>query len=68
MPEMFHLALSALDVGPQQAVMVGDTWAADVVGAEAVGIKALHIVRDGQPSASSDAIRDLWGLVRFLER
>ena len=68
MPEIFHLALSALDVRPQEAVMVGDTWEADVVGAEAVGIKALHFVRDGRQSASPDAIRDLWGLVRFLER
>ena len=68
MPEIFHLALAALDVGPEQAVMVGDTWEADVGGAEAVGIKALHIVRDGRQSASPDAISDLWGLVRFLGR
>jgi hypothetical protein len=29
--------------------------------------KALHIVRDGQPSPSPDAIEDLWDLVRFLQ-
>jgi putative hydrolase of the HAD superfamily len=67
MPEIFHLALSALGVKAEQAVMVGDNWEADVVGAEAAGIKALHIVRDGRPSPRPDAIEDLWGVVRFLE-
>lgn len=67
MPEIFHLALSALDVRPEEAVMVGDLWEKDVLGGEGVGIKSLHIVRDGQDSPSPDAITDLWGLVRFLE-
>ena len=67
MPEIFHLALSVLDVCPEEAVMVGDLWDKDVVGGEGVGIKSLHIVRDGQDSPSPDAITDLWGLVRFLE-
>ena len=67
MPEIFHLALSALDVRPEEAVMVGDLWDKDVVGGEGAGIRSLHIVRDGQDSPSPDAITDLWGLVRFLE-
>ncbi len=66
MPEIYHLALSALGIGPEQAVMVGDDWTNDVVGAEAVGIKALHLNRGGAPSPGPQAIKDLWGVVRFL--
>lgn len=66
-PEIFHLALSALDIEPHEAVMVGDTWEHDIVGAQAVGIRALHIVRDGGPSPGPDAITDLWGLLQFLK-
>ena len=62
------MALSRLKVGPEQAVMVGDDWETDIVGAEGVGVKPLHIVRDEQQSSSPDAIVDLWGLVRFLEQ
>ena len=67
MPEIFNLALSALGIGSAEVVMVGDDWEADVVGARAVGIKALHIVRDGGPSPGPGAITDLWGLVEFLK-
>jgi HAD superfamily hydrolase (TIGR01549 family) len=66
MPEMYHLALSTLDIGPEQAVMAGDDWDDDVVGAEAVGIKALHLNRGVTPSPSPQAIRVLWGVVHFL--
>jgi HAD superfamily hydrolase (TIGR01509 family) len=41
MPEIFHMALSALGVGSKEAVMVGDDWEADITGAEGVGIKKL---------------------------
>ena len=68
MPQIFHMGLAAVGGSPDEAVMVGDTWGPDIEGAEAVGIKAIHIVRDGQPSPSPDAITDLWGLVRFLKR
>ncbi|MCI0440674.1 MAG: HAD family hydrolase [Chloroflexi bacterium] len=66
MPEIYHLALSTLGIGPEQAVMVGDDWNNDVVGAEAVGIKALHLNRGVAPSPGPQAIKDLWGVVQFL--
>ena len=67
MPEIYHLALSAVGVQPREAVMVGDNWEGDVQGAEAVGIKAMHLLRDGAVSLGPSAISDLWGLVQFLE-
>jgi len=38
-PEIFHLALARLDAGAEEAVMVGDSWDADIVGAVAAGIR-----------------------------
>jgi HAD superfamily hydrolase (TIGR01549 family) len=38
-PVIFHLALARLDAEAGQAVMVGDSWAADIVGAAAAGIR-----------------------------
>ena len=66
-PEIYHLALSALEIGPEEAIMVGDTWEADVVGAEGVGIKAIHVNRGEEPSPSPEAIQDLWGVVDLLK-
>jgi putative hydrolase of the HAD superfamily len=42
-PEIFHLALRALDVDPRQAVHVGDSRVDDVHGAEAIGMSPIHI-------------------------
>jgi len=40
-PGIFRIALDLLRVEPLQAVMIGDSWAADVVGARAAGIPAI---------------------------
>lgn len=40
-PAIFRIALDALAVRPEDAVMVGDSWAADVVGARGAGIRAV---------------------------
>ena len=42
-PEIFHIALEKLDVEPSDAVHVGDTAWADVVGARAAGVRPLHL-------------------------
>jgi putative hydrolase of the HAD superfamily len=42
-PVIFHLALDALGVEPEAAVHVGDTYGADVVGAHAAGVRAIHV-------------------------
>jgi putative hydrolase of the HAD superfamily len=44
-PRIFEAALAALDVSPEDAVMVGDSLARDVAGAHAAGIRAVWIDR-----------------------
>lgn len=40
-PAIFRLALDRLHASAGDAVMVGDSWAADIVGARAAGIRAI---------------------------
>ena len=42
-PKIFNLALERLGCRPANAVMVGDSWAADIVGAQAAGIRAIWL-------------------------
>ena len=46
---IFHAALSRLDCAQGDAVMVGDNWEADVMGARAAGIAAIWFNRFNQP-------------------
>ena len=46
-PEIFTTALAATSVMPGEIVMVGDSVSADVRGAEAVGMRAVLIDREG---------------------
>ncbi len=41
-PAIFNTALAALDVEPEHAVFVGDSLVSDVLGAERVGMRAIH--------------------------
>jgi HAD superfamily hydrolase (TIGR01549 family) len=74
MPEIYHMALARLGIGPEQAIMVGDHWDADVEGPQRVGIKGVHLHQSrlgvhlyrGYPSPGPEAIKDLWGIVRFV--
>lgn len=42
-PEAFHVVLSALNIRPHQAVMVGNSWDNDVLGANRSGIHAIWL-------------------------
>jgi len=59
-PEIFNLALAALDVRPEQAVYVGDYHPYDVVGAAGAGLKTVWIPRPGTDTTglTADAILD----------
>ena len=46
-PAIFRIALERLDVDATRAVMVGDAWATDVVGAIGAGIRAIWFNRNG---------------------
>jgi HAD superfamily hydrolase (TIGR01549 family) len=48
-PRIFHLALARAGAQPREAVMVGDSWTNDVLGALAAGIRPLWFNRFGTP-------------------
>jgi HAD superfamily hydrolase (TIGR01450 family) len=51
-PPLFRMALARLGVAPAEAVMVGDSLAADIRGAHGVGMWAVHYAPDGAPAAA----------------
>ncbi len=52
-PRIFHLALAHWDAAPQEALMVGDTPGADVLGAHNAGIRAVWVTRYAALPASA---------------
>jgi putative hydrolase of the HAD superfamily len=56
-PRVFRAALDEARVAADAAVMVGDSWVADVEGARAVGIRAVHVWRHAH--ALSDPAEDV---------
>ncbi|HEY7848571.1 MAG TPA: HAD family hydrolase [Ktedonobacterales bacterium] len=51
-PAIFAQTLDALEVSPAEAVMVGDSPARDILGANRAGVRAIWIRRAGQPLTS----------------
>jgi putative hydrolase of the HAD superfamily len=49
-PEIFRIALDRLGCDASEAVMVGDSWPADIVGAHAAGIRAIWFNPSGKPA------------------
>jgi putative hydrolase of the HAD superfamily len=50
-PAIFHAALRECGATASSVVHVGDTWAEDVVGAQGVGITAVHLAKGPDPRA-----------------
>ena len=63
---IFEAALAALAVAPADAVMVGDSYADDIEGARALGIRAILLDRDGLHLDEADRIEALGELVSAL--
>lgn len=62
-PGIFELALARLGVPARQAVMIGDSWHADIDGARAAGIRAVWFNPRGcSPPRTDTAIRQLHAL------
>jgi putative hydrolase of the HAD superfamily len=59
-PAFFRLALSSVGVAPEQALMVGDSYRADVQGARSAGLDAVLLDRPG--TATADDVRIIRGL------
>jgi putative hydrolase of the HAD superfamily len=52
-PRIFEAALAALALGPEDAVMIGDSLARDVAGAHAAGLRAIWIDRGAREVVSA---------------
>jgi len=63
---IFQAALAALEVDAEEAVMVGDSYADDIEGARALGIRAILIDRDGLHPEEADRIGGLGELAAAL--
>jgi HAD superfamily hydrolase (TIGR01549 family) len=63
---IFVAALRALDVAPDEAAMVGDSYEDDIEGARALGIRAILLDRDGLRPDAPDRIDTLLALPAAL--
>jgi len=58
-PGIFRHALARLGVDARDAVMVGDSWENDVIGAAGVGMRAVWLNRTGVPCPDSTLAHEL---------
>ena len=58
-PRSSRRALAALGIGPAETVMVGDSYADDIEGARALGMRAILLDRDERHPGEQDRITDL---------
>ena len=63
---IFVAALRALEVSPDEAAMVGDSYEDDIEGARALGIRAILLDRDGLQPGLPDRIDTLLALPAAL--
>ena len=69
-PRIYEVALQRLGARPEETVMVGDNWQADVLGALAVGIRPLWLNRFGarRPLAQVEEITSLEPLAEVVRK
>ena len=65
-PSIFEAALAALEVDAAETAMVGDSYEDDIVGARALGIRAIFLDRDGLRLGELDRIDTLYALPAAL--
>jgi putative hydrolase of the HAD superfamily len=65
-PEIFRHALALLEVRPEEAAMIGDSYEDDIEGARALGMKAFLLDRDGRSPDEPDRLPDLFALPAAL--
>ena len=65
-PSIFERALAALSVEASETAMVGDSYADDIEGARALGIRAILLDREERHPAERDRITDLRALPAAL--
>ena len=68
-PQIFEQALAQMDLRPERALYIGDSYAHDVVGARNAGVDVLLLDRPGTAGeVDCPVIRDLWGIWGALGR
>ena len=66
-PHIFNYALTAIGVSAEEVVHVGDTYAADIIGAKDVGIRPILLDRDGtQTGRWNETVQSLSELPEML--
>lgn len=65
--EIFRHATAAVAVAPARALHIGDSLQADVQGAQQAGLQPLWVQREGTATADCPMIRDLHGVLAWLE-
>jgi putative hydrolase of the HAD superfamily len=65
-PAVFEEGLRVAGVGASEAVHVGDSLRNDIEGAGAAGVRALLVVRNGEPPVGVDFVRSLAELPSVL--
>jgi putative hydrolase of the HAD superfamily len=65
-PEIFLHALALLEVEPEDAAMIGDSYEDDIEGARALGMRAFLLDRDGRRLDEPDRLPDLFALPAAL--
>ena len=64
---IFEYALNAVDVSPEEAIHVGDSFDADIIGAHTAGLRAILLDRDGtQTEQWGETIQTLHALPDLL--
>jgi HAD superfamily hydrolase (TIGR01549 family) len=61
-PAIFRIALARCDTPADSAVMLGDSWAADVLGARAAGIRAVWLNRSNRSCPDPEQCLELISL------
>jgi putative hydrolase of the HAD superfamily len=64
-PEIFHIALHRLRCSAEEAVMVGDSWEVDVVGARNAGIRPIWFNRFGFSQPAGERVHEIHSLDEF---
>ncbi|HEY7794053.1 MAG TPA: HAD family hydrolase [Gaiellaceae bacterium] len=65
-PDIFRHALAQLEVAPEEAAMVGDSYEDDIEGARALGMRAFLLDRDDRHPEEPERLPDLFALPAAL--
>ena len=66
-PYLIEKALKALNLRPDEALMVGDS-AHDVLAGKRAGLKTVNVTRFGKVDGADCYVRDLWELVEIVKK